>query len=87
MALIKSINFFVNGGIEVKVENAYLQISKISGNKNKIEFFVECKRNKDTTTFKTEVYDFQPSPDGKNFIAQAYEHLKTLPEYAGAIDC
>jgi hypothetical protein len=87
MALSKDVNFFVNGGIEVKVEKAYLQVSKISGSKDKIEFFVESKKSKDTTTFKTEVHDFQPSLDGKNFIAQAYEHLKTLPEYAGATDC
>lgn len=87
MALIQSVNFFVNASIEIKVENAYLQISKISGNKNKIEFFVEYKQGKDTTTFKTERYEFQPSLDGKNFIAQAYEHLKTLSEYSGATDC
>ncbi len=87
MALSKNVNFFVNGGIEVKVENAYLQISKISGSKDKIEFFVECKQSKDTTTFKTERYEFQPSLDGRNFIAQAYEHLKTMPEFAGATDC
>jgi hypothetical protein len=24
---------------------------------------------------------------GKNFIAQAYDHMKTLPEFAGATDC
>lgn len=87
MALSKDVNFFVNGSIDVKVEKAYLQVSKISGNKDKIEFFVEFKQSKDITTFKTEVHDFQPSLDGKNFIAQAYEHLKTLPEYAGATDC
>lgn len=31
--------------------------------------------------------DFKISLDGKNFIAQAYDHLKTLPEFAGAEDC
>ena len=32
---------------------------------------------------------FAPSvADGaKNFIAQAYDHLKTLPEFTGAMDC
>lgn len=35
------------------------------------------------------IYDFKPSvADGStNFIAQAYEHLKTLPEFADATDC
>jgi hypothetical protein len=30
---------------------------------------------------------FKINLNGKNFIAQAYDHLKTLPEFAGAIDC
>lgn len=33
------------------------------------------------------VFKFQISLEGKNFIAQAYEHLKTLPEFVGAEDC
>jgi hypothetical protein len=31
--------------------------------------------------------NFKINLDGKNFIAQAYDHLKTLPEFADAIDC
>jgi autotransporter translocation and assembly factor TamB len=31
--------------------------------------------------------NFKINLDGKNFIAQAYDHLKTLPEFAGATDC
>lgn len=34
-----------------------------------------------------QVFKFQVTLDGKNFIAQAYEHLKTLPEFVGAEDC
>jgi hypothetical protein len=30
---------------------------------------------------------FAPNLDGPNFIKQAYEHLKTLPEFDGAVDC
>ena len=34
-------------------------------------------------------YPFEVSVDdnAKNFIKQAYNHLKTLPEFAGAKDC
>lgn len=32
-------------------------------------------------------FDFVPNMNGGNFIKQAYEHLKTLPEFAGATDC
>ncbi len=30
---------------------------------------------------------FAPELDRENFIKQAYEHLKTLPEFEGAEDC
>jgi hypothetical protein len=36
---------------------------------------------------KVRTYSFVPVMNGGNFIAQAYEHLKTLPEFAGAVDC
>lgn len=32
-------------------------------------------------------YQFPVSLDGSNFIAQAYDHLKTLPEFVDAQDC
>ena len=32
-------------------------------------------------------YSFKPTLDGDNFIQQAYNHLKTLPEFAGSTDC
>lgn len=32
-------------------------------------------------------YDFQVALDGDNFIKQAYQHIKTLPEFSGAQDC
>jgi hypothetical protein len=35
----------------------------------------------------SEQYSFVPEMKNSNFIAQAYEHLKTLPEFAGATDC
>jgi len=87
MALSKSISFIVNGNIEVNVDPAYLQIAKISGDKQKIEFFLDCKKDKNAFPFKTERYEFQPNLDGKNFISQAYEYLKTLAEFANAVDC
>jgi hypothetical protein len=42
---------------------------------------------KDGQMLEPKTYRFAPSLDGKNFITQAYEHLKTLPEFAGATNC
>ena len=36
---------------------------------------------------RTDSYLFVPDLDGPNFIRQAYLHLKTLPEFANAVDC
>ena len=64
------------------------------------ELYVKVQRvNADKTTGQAYVtftgekirgandYVFQVNLAGANFIAQAYEHLKTLPEFAGAMDC
>jgi hypothetical protein len=32
-------------------------------------------------------YGFQHSHEAGSAVAQAYNHIKTLPEFAGAIDC
>ena len=32
-------------------------------------------------------YGFQHSHEGGSAVAQAYNHIKTLPEFAGAFDC
>ena len=65
--------------------NAYWKIIKLSGSKHAMTIetyaFVNSERIKD------HVCSFTPSLEGKNFIAQAYEYLKTLPEFADAVDC
>lgn len=39
-----------------------------------------------TVEVSTKVVEFDVSLEGKNFIAQAYDHIKTLPEFSGASD-
>lgn len=35
----------------------------------------------------SKAYQFPVTLDGGNFISQAYDHLKSLPEYKSAKDC
>ena len=49
--------------------------------------FVYVLKTKDGDVFETKRYGFFHDLNGKNFIAQAYNYLKTLPEFAGATDC
>jgi hypothetical protein len=86
MALQK--NYQVNfHGKTVEFENCYFKISSIKGDKETLTFSVDAMSAKDGSIIERSEYSFNPSLSGNNFIAQAYNHLKTLPAFAGATDC
>jgi len=76
---------FEHCGITVK--DGYLKVSEFSGDKTDVGFSIAFKANLEANAIKYERFNFVPNLDGQNFIAQAYTHLKTLPEFAGATDC
>jgi hypothetical protein len=55
--------------------------------KNQISFFVRIYADANKKAFSESIFYAPYELTGANPIAQAYEHLKTLPEFAGAIDC
>jgi hypothetical protein len=67
------------------VENAYIKIANIYGDKNRM--LLKYSVIVGTTEIDSGHASFVPSLQGNNFIAQGYDHLKTLPEFAGATDC
>lgn len=78
------------GSIENGVQSvsflAYVKVDSITGNKKQISANVSfvgenIRFNKQYCVFVS------IEQNATNFIAQAYEHLKTLPEFAGATDC
>jgi hypothetical protein len=90
MALRKSIFFTPNGyDSQASLTNAYVKVETISGGKQNLMVNVGFYNDKTSpmTKAKTNTYEFAPSMDGENFVKQAYEHLKTLPEFYGANDC
>ena len=88
MALSKNIQFTAHGGFIIAANNAYIRVDQISGGKNEVSCSVNFYKSSDEqTSFKGDIYKFKPELNGSNFIAQAYAHLKTLPEFAGATDC
>ena len=87
MALNKSMTLKSNFGQDVVFNRTYIKIDKISGSKSAISAEVNVYDQKDGTVLQTGTRSFVPSLDGDNFIKQAYNHLKTLPEFAGATDC
>lgn len=73
-------------GSTVTVANAYIRVQSVSGTKQLVSFLVEVLDESMEQRVTEMSYSFEPSMSGSNFIAQAYQHLKTLPEFAGAAD-
>jgi hypothetical protein len=76
---------FVPLASELTVQNAYIKITNIHGGKDQLLV-------KYTVMIESDEVDsghasFTPSLDGKNFIAQGYEYMKTLPEFINTQDC
>ena len=87
MALIKQIK--TNHGLIL--ENAYIKITKQTGNKDNINIIVSIFKDKQSSDENKEsitqyVYNFTPNLE-ENFIKQGYEYLKTLNEFKNAVDC
>jgi hypothetical protein len=87
MALKKTISLKNNFDEMSVFSDAYIKVVTIAGDKNEMHAFYGVFKDASSRCIEKVKFQFIPSLDGKNFIAQAYAHLKTLPEFAGAIDC
>jgi hypothetical protein len=99
MALKKSLVIFGVGfissvGIVVKTGETtittpplYIKVESVAGDKANIKAAVTFKDETTGEHLMRKDYNFAPSMDSGNFIAQTYAYLKTLPEFAGATDC
>jgi hypothetical protein len=68
--------------------DAYHRVEAVAlPNKNEITFHVRSYSDTDKPFFAEQILTAAYDLDGENPIKQAYDHLKTLPEFAGAIDC
>jgi len=85
MALKKTVT--TEQGFEVN--GAYHRVEGVRLNgKTSMSFQVRSyKDNSGVQAFADAVYDAVYDIENKNPIAQAYEHLKTLPNFFGAVDC
>ena len=65
---------------------AYIKVDSVYGDKTHLSANVSFKG--ENNSFSKQ-YQIPVSVDSgsANFIAQAYNHLKTLPEFSGAVDC
>ena len=85
MALEQSISFKTQYG-DIVVNNVYVKVMDVVASKQEGIANLRYFKGKDGNVLKESKFDFPVEIDGKNFIAQAYEHIKTLPEFSQAID-
>jgi hypothetical protein len=69
----------------VQVPDAYHCISRIEG-KTTMGCYVTCAAARGGEPLCETRYEFVYSIGGPNAIQQAYEHLKTLPDFEDAMD-
>lgn len=82
----------LSSGIEVK--ESYARIQSIDGDKEKMSLMLFYYKDHGSfaegkAPFFHQQYAFEPSvaDDAPNYHKQGYEFIKTLPDFANAIDC
>ena len=85
MALKKTIQ----SSFGIEIPNAYHRVGRIQiVSKSEMSFATNAFVNGDANIpVETKSHNCTYALDGGNAIAQAYNHLKTLPEFSGATDC
>ena len=88
MALQKQMTFVNNFGEDSIFDETYIKVEEVIFSKPKAESRVSYRKNKEDKILKEDYFEFDANVevDSKNAIAQAYEYLKTLPEFADATD-
>lgn len=71
--------------VDYTVAGCYIKVERVDGGKTSCTAYVSFAAEGFSGAKN---YAFVPSvaDDAANFIKQAYEHLKTLDEFAGAVD-
>lgn len=83
MAISKNIELS-NG---IKVDGAYIRVEHPSLTKDNMHFCIRKYVVSNKPFFSEEYVEAPYTLEGANPFKQAYEYLKSLPEYSDAIDC
>lgn len=70
-----------------KFVDAYFKVIQVSGDKNRTQVRYGIFKDAQGKMLQEKIEDFKTDLEGPNSIKQAYEHLKTLAEFASAVDC
>lgn len=87
MAISQTIELMDNFGERIVFADAYIRVDGVDADKTRAVMRVSVRSGQSGRSLESRTYSFVPDMNGPNFIRQAYLHLKTLPEFAGATDC
>jgi hypothetical protein len=73
-------------GKEIQFDSAYIKIHSLNGNTLSVQITVLILDCAGGNEISNSLYNFNPSVD-LAWYRQAYEYLKTLPEFLNATDC
>jgi hypothetical protein len=71
----------------VTINEAYCRAVDFSVGKNQMSFGLQIFADKEKSPVEVDRISAPYNLNGENPYVQAYKHLKTLPKFAGAIDC
>jgi hypothetical protein len=74
-------------GQDLSIPNVYIKVNQIKASKELAEATITYSVDGEVKETKGIVFNVDVADGSVNFIKQAYEHLKTLPEFSGATDC
>ena len=87
MALSKTMTLTDEFGVDVQLDDLYVKVATVTANKSTAEVLVTLHRSQDAPALQGWKRSFQVDLEGPNHIKQAYQFLKTLPEFSDAVDC
>lgn len=87
MALSKTLTLVNNFGEESVFRNAHIRVTQVMGTKRSCNAIVHFSKSAEGPLLQSKEYAFNVDLNGGNFIEQSYAHLKSLPEFADAVDC
>lgn len=70
----------------IDVQGAYVKIEHVNVTKDSVTATVAWRANASSAPLRHKAFSFAYDLAGENPIKQAYNGLKTLPEFAGAAD-
>jgi hypothetical protein len=86
MAIQKTYRFDTDFGT-VTVADCYIKVSMVEVSKSEGMANVSFFDKQNGKLLHSKIYPVPHNLSGSNALIQAYNHIKTLPEFSGSIDC